>query len=101
MPGSSSIRFGSLAVLFHWTVFLGVLALFALGLYMTELDYYHPWYNSAPAVHKAAGMLLLGLVLLRGAWRLFDRPPRRLIAIRLLNAGPPGQCTGPCMSCWS
>ncbi|MEW6765505.1 MAG: cytochrome b [Pseudomonadota bacterium] len=78
MLGSSSTRFGPLAVLFHWTVFLGVFALFALGLYMTELDYYHPWYNSAPAVHKAAGILLLGLVLLRGAWRLFDRPPAPL-----------------------
>jgi len=32
---------------------------------MTGLSYYHRWYHSAPSLHKATGLLVMVLVLLR------------------------------------
>ena len=40
---------------------------------MTDLTYYHPWYKTAPDLHKSIGLILLLLTLLRLAWR-FNNP---------------------------
>lgn len=62
--------------LLHWPSAVAIFGLFALGLYMRSLDYYHPWYHQAPELHKQIGMLLAGITLLRLGWRLFnDKPP--------------------------
>jgi len=49
--------------------------LFGLGLYMTSLDYYHPWYHAAPWWHKSIGMLTLLLLSIRLSWVLTQRKP--------------------------
>ena len=68
-------RWGLIAILFHWLVALTVFGMFALGLWMTELDYYSPWYREAPDVHRSIGVLLMAVVLLRLAWRVVSRTP--------------------------
>ncbi len=73
---STSNRYGGMAIALHWLIALGVVVLYPLGLYMTGLDYGHPWYYSAPALHKSLGVLLFGLIVLRLIWTRFDtRPP--------------------------
>lgn len=63
--------YGLVAILLHWTVALGVIGLFVLGIWMVGLTYYDPWYNQAPNWHRSLGMLLLGVLLLRFVWRLW------------------------------
>lgn len=65
-------RWGVVSQLFHWTCAALVVALGAIGLYMTEL--------SSPvakiriyALHKSLGITLLALVVLRLLWR-WTRP---------------------------
>ena len=65
-------RWGMVSQLFHWTCAALVIALGAIGLYMTEL--------SSPvakiriyALHKSLGITLLALVVLRLLWR-WTRP---------------------------
>lgn len=65
-------RWGVVSQLFHWTCAALVVALGAIGLYMTEL--------SSPvakiriyALHKSLGITLLALVVLRLLWR-WSRP---------------------------
>ncbi len=60
----------------HWLIAGVVLGLFTLGLWMVELDYYDAWYHRAPALHKGVGVLLLGVMLLRLAWRSINPQPR-------------------------
>jgi cytochrome b561 len=68
--------YGLIAIVLHWLVALAVFSLFGLGLWMTGLDYYDPWYHRAPEIHKALGVLL-GLVLVaRLAWRWINPRPR-------------------------
>ena len=67
--------YGWISWLLHWPSALLIVGLFALGLYMRGLDYYHPWYHRAPALHKQIGILLATITLLRLCWRLFNRKP--------------------------
>lgn len=68
--------YGSVAVILHWATAAVVFCLFALGLWMTDLSYYDPWYHRAPAIHKSIGVLLLLTVVFRLAWRWTNPRPR-------------------------
>jgi cytochrome b561 len=62
----------------HWLSALAVFGLFALGIWMTGLGYYDPWYHRAPDTHRSIGVLLLLLTTLRLLWRLIDGRPQEL-----------------------
>lgn len=75
---NNAIAYGSIAIFLHWLVALTVITLFGLGLWMTELDYYHSWYELGPWLHKSVGILLFLVVLFRLIWRFFSPPPAAL-----------------------
>lgn len=75
MLRNSSTGYGLLAMFLHWSMALLIFALFGLGLWMVELDYYDTWYHQAPDLHKSLGLLVAFLWLLRLLWRCFDRQP--------------------------
>ena len=75
MLKNSATHYGTIAKSLHWLLALTLAAQFALGWYMTELSYYDRWYHDAPAIHKACGMLLWSLALLRILWAIYDHPP--------------------------
>lgn len=65
-------RWGAVSQLFHWISALLIVALGALGLYMTELD--SPVERiRVYALHKSLGITLLAIVLLRLSWRFARR----------------------------
>jgi len=68
-------RWGLVAVAFHWLMALTILGLFGLGLWMTGLTYYDPWYKQGPNLHKSIGVVLLLILFARLAWRTLDRTP--------------------------
>ena len=53
----------------HWGMALLIIAMFALGLWMSDLSYYDSWYREAPFIHKSVGILLLLALLFRAVWR--------------------------------
>ena len=70
--------YGLVAILLHWFIALTVIGLFVLGLWMVELDYYHPWYRRAPELHKAIGILLFIVVLIRICWHWCNPRPQSI-----------------------
>ena len=68
-------RYGLVAISLHRVVAALTFFLFGLGLYMTSLTYYDPLYRTLPALHKAVGVVMVTLVTVRIAWRLFSPPP--------------------------
>lgn len=74
----SPTRFGSISIFLHWLTALAIPTLFALGWWMTGLDYYHPWYLRAPEWHVGSGLLLFGLLILRVLWRAAQIAPQPL-----------------------
>ncbi len=73
---NSSHRYGSVAKVLHWVVALAVIGLFGLGLYMTSLGYYDPWYHTAPDLHRGFGVVVALLLLFRLVWRQFNPRPQ-------------------------
>jgi cytochrome b561 len=67
--------YGAVSRVIHWTMAIAVFALFALGWWMVGLDYYSPYYNSAPELHRNAGMLLLAVLVVRIVWRMGNVKP--------------------------
>ncbi len=62
-------------MLLHWLVAITIFVMLGLGLWMTGLDYYHPWYRLGPDIHRSTGILLFIVILLRLAWRLGEITP--------------------------
>lgn len=67
--------YGIVTRLFHWLMALGIFFLFGLGYWMVGLDYYSPYYISAPNLHRSLGLLLLAALLVRWVWRLASVHP--------------------------
>jgi cytochrome b561 len=68
-------RYGWLSIFIHWAMAIAFIALFLLGNYMVDLDYYDAWYHRAPEIHKSAGILLLLIMLFRFFWNTFQSRP--------------------------
>lgn len=68
--------YGIVSLGLHWLTALAVPALFALGLWMVGLDYYHTWYGRAPEIHKGVGILLFLTLLARVLLGSLNPKPR-------------------------
>lgn len=70
--------YGLVSISLHWLMAVGILGLALLGLWMTDLTYYSPWYRIAPFWHKSVGILLAVLLLVRLVWRWSNPRPAHL-----------------------
>lgn len=70
---TQTARYSSVAIALHWIIALLVLTLIALGLYMdhASIDDPTPLHN----LHKALGILVMLLVVVRVIWRLTHKAP--------------------------
>ena len=75
---NSKSGYGLVQIGLHWTTAILVAILLPLGLWMTGLDYYDPWYRKGPDLHRSIGVLLGLVMLARIAWRLFNPQPQPL-----------------------
>ncbi|MGL6159067.1 cytochrome b [Microbulbifer sp.] len=76
MPArNSNTEYGWVAIALHWLMAPAVIGMFALGWWMRQLSYYDPWYRQGPELHKGIGIILLGLLLARLAWKLMNPSP--------------------------
>lgn len=83
--GNTEQRYGAIAVALHWVMAFVLVTLLALGAYMVRLPDvgFDRTKITLILVHKAIGMLALGLVLVRLPWRWVNPLPQ-------LAAGLPG-----------
>lgn len=69
------VRYGTVAILLHWVVAAGVLALIAIGLAMTHLTLAPMRQFALYQLHKSIGITVFAAMVLRVAWRLGHPPP--------------------------
>lgn len=67
--------YGIVSRLLHWLMAAAIFAMFGLGAWMVELDYYNPYYKAAPDLHRSVGVLLLVALGARLVWRLVNVRP--------------------------
>ena len=68
-------RYGLLASALHWIMAIMIIAVFFLGEYMVDLDYYDAWYQAAPDLHRSFGVIVAILFVIRLGWRLGNPRP--------------------------
>ncbi len=73
-PLIPTARYGLVAIGLHWLLALGLIGLFGLGVYMSDLPL-SPTRMKLYNWHKWAGVAVLALSLARLLWRLSHRPP--------------------------
>ncbi len=62
---NNKTNYGLLSIFLHWVMAIIIVALFFLGEYMVDLDYYDQWYHQAPWWHKGIGISLFSLLSIR------------------------------------
>jgi cytochrome b561 len=72
---NSADRYGSISRVLHWIMALAILAMIGIGAYMGDLAKEDPLRAQLYAMHKAVGVTLLGLAIIRIVWILVSRPP--------------------------
>ncbi|WP_305987136.1 cytochrome b [Roseibium sp. MMSF_3544] len=76
MLRNSSTGYGRIAIAFHWTMAVLIIAMLAFGLYMTTLPQTDPETFQLFQLHKSIGFVVLTLAVLRLAWRLVNPSPK-------------------------
>ena len=71
-------NFGLVSKFLHWLMAILLISLFAVGLYMTELEYYDSLYHTLPWWHKSIGLSVMGLLVLRFIWKAINSAPQAL-----------------------
>lgn len=74
-PSWTRTRYDAVAIILHWTMAAGVLALIAIGLTMTHASLAPGRLFSLYQLHKSIGITILLAALLRLGWRLLHQPP--------------------------
>lgn len=69
------LRYHSLSILLHWTVVLGLVFMLASGLYMVNADISKADQYKLFQLHKAAGVVMLWVLLVRICVRIFTTAP--------------------------
>ena len=59
----------------HWLMAVAIFALYGLGLWIDELTYGHPLYQTLPEWHEGIGLILVVLLAGRFIWRLVNMEP--------------------------
>lgn len=78
MIKNSQSHYGWLSIGLHWLSAIVVLAMFGVGWWMVELNYYSEWYRTAPHWHKSIGILLAIVLAFRFAWNALQPKPMPL-----------------------
>jgi len=72
---NTALRYGSVAMSFHWVIALLVIANICVGLYMGDLPRSDPMKFEIFQIHKSIGLSVLVLSILRVLWRLVNPIP--------------------------
>jgi cytochrome b561 len=71
---SQAARYSTVAIVLHWLLGISIFAMFAIGIYMSDLPF-SPLRLKLYNYHKWAGVTFLILSVLRLVWRLLNKPP--------------------------
>lgn len=85
MLKNSQHQYGWVSITLHWFMALAFIAMYFVGDWMVELDYYDSWYHRAPHLHKSVGIVLVALMVIRFVWNKSQPKPEEQGSNRWMN----------------
>jgi cytochrome b561 len=76
MTNATNMRYHSLSILLHWAIVLGLVFMFASGLYMLNADISKAEQYKLFQIHKASGVIMLWAIIVRICVRVFTDSPK-------------------------
>ena len=73
---NSSDSYGNVSKILHWAMAIIIIGLMIVGLYMTGLDREDPSRRELYHLHKAFGLMVILLAIIRIGWIFISRPPQ-------------------------
>jgi len=70
--------YGWVSISLHWLMAIALIAMYFVGDWMVDLDYYDKWYKDAPYIHKSTGVIIGALMVARLLWNVLQAKPRYL-----------------------
>ena len=71
-------NFGWVSICLHWIMAIALIAMYFVGDWMVDLDYYDTWYKDAPDYHRAVGVIIGALMIFRLLWNASQAKPKYL-----------------------
>ncbi|HMN39022.1 MAG TPA: cytochrome b [Hyphomicrobium sp.] len=71
----NEMGYGLVSRWLHWLMALAIFFMFGLGYWMMGLEYYSPYYRSAPDLHRSIGIVIAAALVFRFVWRLANPKP--------------------------
>ena len=71
-------QYGWISIALHWLLAIVLIAMYFVGDYMVDLEYYDTWYHKAPQIHKEVGVLIGVLMILRLIWNSLQTTPHHV-----------------------
>ena len=72
---NTKTSYGIISKTLHLLIAVLTISLILLGIYMVNLNYYHPNYHKSLSLHKSLGMLVLFLIIIKIFWMHLSRKP--------------------------
>ena len=94
----TALRYGKIAMAFHWLLALALFGIFGVGIYMADLPV-SPARLQLYSWHKWAGVMFLVLSVARLLWRITHRPPH--LPQQVLRAMPGWQLSAYKATHWA
>lgn len=73
-PRHDAVRYGRVAIALHWSMAVLIIVNLIIGLFGDQIEKMLGGTSPIP-LHKSIGLTVLGLALIRVAWRLAHKPP--------------------------
>jgi len=71
-------NFGWVSIILHWLMAIVLIAMYFVGDWMVDLDYYNKWYKTAPDIHRAVGVIIACFMIFRLLWNTLQVKPVHL-----------------------
>lgn len=75
---NNSDQYGWISITLHWILAIVLIAMYFVGDYMVDLDYYDTWYHRAPEIHKEVGVTIGALMIFRLLWNALQVSPHHV-----------------------
>lgn len=72
---NTPVSYGLVSIILHWSIAILMIGMIPFGWYLTQINYYHPYYHTLFSLHKSFGLLTFFLAVVNVIWYFCTTTP--------------------------